>query len=69
MRISGSIENARKPAATSQTIVSRTIQSPRRSAMTPRRTAMTTSAAVAKNRRLGRPSGTESGGPMAAMAN
>ncbi len=58
IRTSGSIENARKPAATSQTIVSRTSQSPMSRAMTARITANTIRAVEAKKRRFGRPFGT-----------
>ena len=67
--MSGSIENARKPAATSQTTVSRTSQTPMRSAETDRMTATATSVATAMKRRFGRPSGTSRAGPIEAIAD
>jgi hypothetical protein len=69
IRISGSMENARKPAATSQTIVSRTSQRPMSNAETHRITATPTSVATAMKRRFGRPSGTSRAGPMEAIAD
>jgi hypothetical protein len=67
--MSGSIEKARKPAATSQVTVSRTSQRPTSAAPTKRSTAIEISAVVAKNRRFGRPSGTWRDGPMEATAD
>ena len=67
--ISGSIEKARNPAATSHTIVSRTSQMPMRSAITPRTTATTSSVVVTKNRRLGRPVGMSGTSPIEAIAD
>ncbi len=67
--ISGSIEKARNPSATSHTIVSRTSQMPMRSAITPRTTATTSSVVVTKNRRLGRPVGMSRNSPIEAIAD